>query len=175
MKASRRFEYFARRKQSLWRDQQGSALIESAVAIPVLIALVSGVFEFSWFFYQQHLVTIGLHDGVSYLAQSPDACNPASRTWKSEQQHAKTLATSGSFIAGASRVPGWTAEMVTIQCAKIDNPIDSNGLNRFRGGSVYVVTASTKFSYPSLGFFDLLHLGVPVISASYSERAIGSR
>jgi len=141
----------ARRERSLWLDQQGSALIEGAVVMPLLIALVFGVFEFSWLFYQQHLVAIGLHDAADYLARSPDPCNSASRTWKAEQQ------------------------MVTTKCSKIDNPVGRNGLSRFRGASVYVVTASTQFTYPSLGFLNLLHLRSPVISASYSERAIAAR
>ena len=38
-------DMFARRERSLWRDQQGSALIEGAAVIPLLIALVFGVFE----------------------------------------------------------------------------------------------------------------------------------
>jgi Flp pilus assembly protein TadG len=65
MKESGRSDMFARRGKSLWRDQQGSALIEGAVMVPLLIAFFSGVFEFSWFFYQQHLVAIGLHDAAS--------------------------------------------------------------------------------------------------------------
>src|SRR5262249_50171783 len=151
----------ARRQRLFWRDQQGSALIEGALMIPLLIAFVFGVFEFSWLFYQQHLIAIGLHDGASYLTRSPDPCSLASRTWKVEQQHAKNLATRGSVSGGVARVKGWTAEMVTIQCTKIDNPVGDNGLNRFRGASVYVVTASTKFVDPSLGFLDLLHLRAP--------------
>ena len=175
----------ARREPSLWRDQRGSALIEGALLLPLLIALVFGVFEFSWLFYQQHLVEIGLHDAVDYLARSSDPCNAVSHTWKTEQQHAKNLATSGSFTVGPpstnnhgpveARVRGWTAEMVTTKCSKIDNPVERNGLSRFRGASVYVVSASTQFTYPSLGFLSLLHLKSPVISASYSERAIGGR
>ena len=164
-----------RREPSLWRDQRGSALIEGAALIPLLIALIFGVFEFSWLFYQQHLVAIGLHDAANYLARSSDPCNAVSRDWKTEQQHAKNLATSGSLTGGAARVRGWTAEMVTTRCTKIDNPAERNGLSRFRSASVYVVTASTQFTYPSLGFLSLLHLGSPVISASYSERAIGGR
>jgi Flp pilus assembly protein TadG len=164
-----------RRQPSLWRDQRGSALIESAVLLPLLIAFVFGVFEFSWLFHQQHMVAIGLHDAVGYLARSSDPCNAVSRAWKTEQQHAKNLATSGSLIGGAARVRGWTAEMVTTKCTKIDNPVERNGLSRFRGASVYVVTASTQFTYPSLGLLGLLHLKSPVISASYSERAIAAR
>jgi hypothetical protein len=64
---------------------------------------------------------------------------------------------------------------VTTKCSKIVNPVGPNGLSRFRGASVYVVTAATEFTYPSLGFLNLLHLRSPVISASYSERAIAAR
>ena len=97
------------------------------------------------------------------------------RAWKAEQLHAKNLATRGSLSGGAARVRGWTAEMVTTKCSKIDNPVEPNGLSRFRSASVYVVTAATEFTYPSLGLLSLLHLRSPVISASYSERAIGAR
>jgi hypothetical protein len=166
---------FARREHSLWRDQQGSALIEGAVMVPLLIAFFYGVFEFSWFFYQQHLVAIGLHDAASYLARSSDPCNPTSPAWKVALQQAKNLATSGSISAGAARVRGWTAESVIPQCTKIDNPIGTNGLSRYRGSSIYVVTVSTKFTHPSLGFLALLKLRPPVISASYSQRATEPR
>ena len=166
---------FAQREPSLWLDQQGSALIEGAAVIPLLIALVFGVFEFSWLSYQQHLVAIGLHDAADYLARSPDPCNAVSRAWKAEQLHAKNLATRGSLSGDAARVRGWTAEMVTTKCSKIDNPVGPNGLSQFRSASVYVVTAATEFTYPPLGLLSLLHLRSPVISASYSERAIGAR
>jgi hypothetical protein len=166
---------FARRGKSLWRDQQGSALMEGAVMVPLLIAFFSGIFEFSWFFYQQHLVAMGLHDAASYLARSSDPCNPTSRAWKVELEQAKNLAASGSISGGAARVRGWTAESVIPQCTKIDNPTETNGLSRYRGSSIYVVTVSTKFTYPSLGFLSLLKLRSPVISASYSQRAIEPR
>jgi TadE-like protein len=175
MKASARSDTFVRREQALWRDQQGSALIEGAIMVPVLIAFFFGVFEFSWFFYQQHLVAIGLHDAASYLARSSDPCNPTSPTWKVELQQAKNLATSGSISGGAARVRGWTTDSVTPQCTKIDNPIETNGLSRYRGSSIYVVTVSTKFTSSSLGFLAPLKQRSPVISASYSQRAIEPR
>jgi Flp pilus assembly protein TadG len=175
MRAFARSDMFARREQALWRDQQGSALIEGAVMVPLLIAFFSGIFEFSWFFYQQHLVAIGLHDATSYLARSSDPCNPTSHAWKVELEQAKNLATSGSISSGAARVRGWTTESVTPHCTKINNPIGTNGLSRYRGSSIYVVTVSTNFTYPSLGFLALLKLRSPVISASYSQRAIEPR
>ena len=115
-----------------------------------------------------------LHDASSYLARSSDPCNPASSAWKIELEQAKNLATSGSISGGPARVRGWTTNSVTPHCLKIDNPIGANGLSRYRG-SIYVVTVSTKFTYPSLGFLALLKLRLLVISASYSQRAIELR
>jgi hypothetical protein len=166
---------FMRREQTFRGDERGSALIEAAILMPLLITLLAGVFEFSWFFYQQHLVAIGLHDAVNYLARSADPCNPTSRVWKTEQEHAKNLATSGTIKGGPPRVRGWLPTMVKLQCSKVDNPIEMNGLSRYRDSSVYTVAASTEFTDPSLGFLNLLRLRAPVISASYSERAIEQR
>ena len=46
--------------RSLWRNGEGSALIEGAIIVPFLLVLVLGVFEFSWLFYQQHLISTGI-------------------------------------------------------------------------------------------------------------------
>ena len=65
-------------------------------------------------------------------------------------------------------VKGWTSDMVALRCMAIDNP------GTYRGGEViHVITASSRFSDPSLGFFALLRLPPPFISAAHSERAIG--
>jgi Flp pilus assembly protein TadG len=36
---------------SFWRDEDGSALVEATIVMPLLLSLFLGVFEFSWFFY----------------------------------------------------------------------------------------------------------------------------
>jgi hypothetical protein len=154
-------------------NDEGSALIEGAIVVPVLCVLLFGVYEFSWFFYQQHLISTGLRDAARYLARLPAPCNPTSFTWYIDQASAKNLATSGSIGGGATRVKGWTAANVRLDCTPIDNPRPS-GLSVFRGGSViYVVTASTRFTDPALGFFGFLGLKSPSISVSHSERVIG--
>jgi hypothetical protein len=164
-----------RKVHLFWVNNEGSALVEGAVVVPLLIIFLSGVFEYSWLFYQQHLISIGLRDAVAYLARLPDPCNPASRTWLAAQEYARKLATRGSTEGVAPRVRGWTAEMVKPHCTKVDNPVGANGLRKYRGSSVYVVTMSTEFNYQPLGFFDLLRLRPPVISVSHSERAIELR
>jgi len=46
----------------LGHDETGSALVEGAILLPLLIVLFIGIFEFSWFFYQQHLISLGVRD-----------------------------------------------------------------------------------------------------------------
>src|SRR5215471_3686092 len=158
----------------LRKDEDGTALIEGAIVVPVLCILLFGVYEFSWFFYQQHLVSTGLRDAARYLARANAACNPDSGGWIVDQAGARNLATTGSILGGAVRVKGWTAPAVRLTCTPIDNPITPSGLNAYRGRPViYVVTASTRFADPALGFLGLLGLTAPAISVSHSERVIG--
>jgi hypothetical protein len=160
--------------QSLSGDKDGSALVEGAVLVPLLFVLLFGVYEFSWFFYQQHLVSTGVRDAARYLARVIDSCNAFSPAWAIEQVYAKNLATTGSINGGPERVRGWTAAMVTPRCTAIDNPIGADGLSIYRGSYVInVVTVSTRFTESSLGFLGFLHLPALVISVSHSERAIG--
>jgi hypothetical protein len=173
MNAARRV-VSARDIRALWREQDGSALLEGAVVMPLLLALMLGVYEFSWYFYQQHLIAVGVRDAARYLARSSDPCDATSARWASEAVNAENLATTGFATGGPARVKGWTAGMVAIECTPIDNRTGLDGLRAYRGGSViYVVTVSTKFTDPSLGFFGIFGLRPPVISVSHSERVIG--
>ena len=147
--------------------------MEGALLLPLLFMLLFGIYEFSWFFYQQHLASTGVRDAARYLARVAYPCEP-SRAWAAEQTHASNLAATGSIDGGAARVKGWAPAMVISRCTAVANPIEDDGLPAYRGvGAVYVVTVSTRFVDPSLGFFGFLGLRPPFISVSHSERAVG--
>ena len=153
--------------QSLWRNGEGSALIEGAIIMPVLLILALGVFEFSWLIDQQHLISTGIHDAARYIARS---ANPNDLTI---QKHAKNLATTGAIDGDTARVKGWTTRDVTITYASVNNSVGTNGLTPFRGGAVIQsVTVSTTFSVPSLGFFGFLGLKPPALTVRHQERVI---
>lgn len=159
---------------SLKRDRKGSALVEGAILVPVLIVLLFGVFEFSWFFYQQHVISTGIRDAARYLARSPNPCDPGSPVWEVALANAKNIAASGLIGGGPARVKGWSAATVVVRCSEVDNSPPARGQSPFRGGEVvYVVTVATKFTDPSLGLFGVLGLPKPIISISHSERVIG--
>jgi Flp pilus assembly protein TadG len=154
--------------QSLWRNGEGSALIEGAIIMPVLLILVLGVFEFSWLIDQQHLISTGIHDAARYIARS---ANPTDLTI---QKRAKNLATTGAIDGDTARVKGWTTRDVEITYASVNNSVGTNGLTPFRGGAVIQsVTVSTIFTVPSLGFFGFLGLKPPALTVSHQERVIG--
>jgi hypothetical protein len=154
-------------------DDAGSALVEGAVLLPLLIILFLGVFEFSWFFYQQHVASVGVRDGARYLARLRHSCEPEQPTWPLAEADARNLAATGSIAGNTTRVAGWTPAMVTIRCTPIVNP-GAGGEIHYRGGNIiFVVTVATRFADPSLGFFGLLGLDAPTIAVSHSERVIG--
>jgi Flp pilus assembly protein TadG len=156
------------------RDEGGAALVEGAILLPLLVVLFVGIFEFSWFFYQQHLASLGVRDAARYLARLPDPCEATAPRWIAAETRARNLAATGAVEGGAARVNGWTAAMVTANCRPVANVIGLDGLPSYRGGpAIFVVTVATRFRDPTLGFFGLLGLAAPQISASHSERVIG--
>jgi len=166
--------FVERVKKASVADEEGSALLEGAIIIPVLCVILFGIYEFSWFFYQRHVISTGLRDAARYAARLPSSCNQSSPEWPTIQAFARNLATTGSVGGGALRVSGWTSAAVRLDCSAIENSNELGGARSYRGGAmVYVMTASTRFREPTLGLFGFLGLPAPTISVSHSERVIG--
>jgi Flp pilus assembly protein TadG len=160
--------------RSLSHDTRASALVEGAIVMPLLVVLLFGIYEFSWFFYQQHVISYGLRNAARYLARARDPCILNSPSWNEATRIAKNLAATGSPSGGQDRVKGWSGTQIVVSCSSIENQTFSQSNNFYRGGAiVYVVTVATRFVDPSLGFFNLLGLQLPVISLAHSERVIG--
>jgi adhesin HecA-like repeat protein len=149
--------------RSILRDDRGAALAEAAIVLPVFLLLVGGVYEFGFYLYQEQLATSGVEDAARYLAL---VSNPTSAI---SQIEAKNLAVSGSLNGGPSRVSGWSTSDVSVNVDSVDN---SEGTYS-SGPTVQVVTVSTSFPDPTLGFFTLLHIRPPTISVSHQERILG--
>jgi Flp pilus assembly protein TadG len=149
--------------KSVWQSDHGAALVESAIILPVFLTLVGGVYEFGFFLYQEQLATSGVRDAARYLTLAAD---PTSVT---NQNDAKNLAVTGSINGGTPRVSGWTPSDVSVAVTSVDNSAGT-----YSGGStIWIVTVSTSFVDPSLGFFGLLGLNRPTISVSHQERFVG--
>lgn len=156
---------------SLRQDTEGSVLVEATILTPVLFSLMFGVFEFSWYFHKQQLVESGVRDAARYLSRvAQDNTNPCTLTTPANYAaNARNIAVTGVVSGGTARVTGWTTGSVTLSCAAV-----SNSSGTYSGGAtLYIITATTNFADPALGFFGMLGLTTPNLSASHSERSIG--
>jgi len=149
--------------KSLYRADRGSALLEGAIALPVFLTLVCGVYEFGFYLYQQQLIASGVRDAARYLALTDNPNNP------DYQLAAKNLAVTGGIRGGTARVQGWSTDDVTVDVSAVDNAAATYS----SGAMIQIVTVSTHFIDPSLGFLVLLRLTAPVIDASHQERYVG--
>jgi len=155
---------------SLWMVENGSAIVEAAIALPVLFALVAGAYEFGYLFYQEQLITSGVRDGARYLALSPD---PRNTTF---QGCAKNIAVFGSTSGGGTaRLSGWSTANVSVSLDLVNNSSGTyNGGLTINGTQVIpVITVSTTVVDQSLGFLSLIGLNAPTINVSHQELWVG--
>jgi Flp pilus assembly protein TadG len=156
------------------RDQEGSALLEGAVLVPVLFALIFGVLEFSYYFYQQHLVSTGVRDAARYLARVQDPTAAAAQTT------AQNLAATGSPEGGPSRrTRGFDPAEVTVSFSFVANAL-VNGTRPYRQSSdpdhpdsLRIVNVTGSFTWAPLAFWGFLGFGTKSITVTHSERWIG--
>ena len=162
------------------KDDEGSALLEGTIVVPVLFTLVFGVLEFSYYFYQHHLVTTGVRDAARYLARVRDPNNGAAQTI------AQSLASTGSPIPGSTvrRVKGFDPAEVNITVTPIANvPGGICGVDACREpepppsapapGFLHRVTVTGNFTWAPLGMWGFFGFGNVNITVTHSERWIG--
>ena len=157
-------------------DQEGSALVEGAVLVPVLFALILGVLEFSYYFYQQHLVSTGVRDAARYLARVVDPTDPAAQTT------AQNLAATGSPNGGsARRTKGFDPSEVTFIFTLVPNaPVGTPPIRPYRRSSdpdlpdsLRIVNVTGSFTWAPLGMWGFFGFGTKSVTVTHSERWIG--
>jgi len=144
--------------------------------MPFLCALFFGVYEFSWFFYKQHLVSTGVRDAARYLARALDPNNPTAPTnaispsYATATPWAKNLAVRGTTdTSGTLRVSGWAASDVSTFL----DPVANSGGAYLAPDPVYIVRVQTTFTPSTLGLLGYFGLSAPTISVTHRERLIG--
>ena len=145
-------------------DIAGSALLEGAVVTPFLCVLCFGVFEFSYYFYQQHVMATGVADAARYIAR---ACDPTATATVTSAQN---LASTGSTAGGTGRrVTGWDPAEVNVAFTNVDNSAGT-----YRGpNTIRIVNVIGNFTYVPLGFWGYFGFSIPVVQIAHSERVIG--
>jgi Flp pilus assembly protein TadG len=150
--------------RGFWDNSDGAALVESAIILPVFLALVGGVLEFGFYLYQEEMISSGVRDATRYLTLTAD---PSSAI---NQSRAKNLAVTGSVDGEASpRIAGWTTSDISVSVDILNNESGNYG----GAAAIEIITVSTRVADSGLGFFGLLGIKKPAIDASYQQRFIG--
>jgi hypothetical protein len=160
----------------LRKDEKGSALVEATILTPVLMLLVFGVLEFSYYFYQQHIASTGVEDAARYLAHIADP------TDANAQLIAQNLAATGYATGGPLRTTGFQASDVVISFSFVPDAIDPvTGLRPYRQpvdpttpDTVRLITVTGSFPWSPLAlFWGYLGFGAKIISVTHTERWLG--
>lgn len=69
-------------KQPKRRRERGQAMVEFALILPVLLALLCGIIDFGWLYYNQLTLTNAAREGARYAVIHYDP----STTWREDAQ-----------------------------------------------------------------------------------------
>ena len=144
-------------------SQQGLAIIELALVLPLLTLLLFGFIEVGRALYQQNMLTKALSTGARFISRAPDAvtpdCQPGT-AWLQVVEQARTL------IA----YPGAGDQLLL-------NGLDNGEALDFsvsRAGTVCVIRVEASLAYAAIaGIIPMLNDGRFGLSASVEERYIG--
>jgi hypothetical protein len=141
--------------------EDGAAMLEAVIILPVFVILAAGFFEFGALLYNKIKVETGLRDIARYVARCQDASYGCS-------------AADATDIAVLGRLYRWEPGNVNVEFRYVANDDGSgNPIYNERDSDVDIVVVTTEFDY--IGGPLLRIAGIPIlrITAQHEERYIG--
>lgn len=147
---------------ALIKSRNGSAAVEMALVMPMLLTLMFGSFELGNYFLENHVVAKAVRDGARYAARRSFADYTSCAASDDVITKTRNLTRTGQITGGASRIYGWTdPETITISVScngsytgGIYNGITNTVGSSITGAPVITVTADVPYHslFGSIGF-----------------------
>jgi len=161
----------------LFGAENGAALIEFTVLMPLLFALMAGFIEFGMAMQRHHLVQKSLRDSTRYLAQVPgfDATTPIDATPcnnapTGQALIAKNLAIYGNIDGtGTPKISGWGYDGVCV-IGPTSRSVTFNGVTT----EVLVVQMTAQAPYNDFGFLSVLGFTGINLNGSHEQAYLGN-
>src|SRR5436190_1625070 len=105
-----------RRASLLATDRSGSAAVEMALALPLLLALMFGSFELGNYFLSEHVVQKSVRDAARYaarLSMTNYDCSSATVATAAQQQ-IRNVARTGDPSGTSARLRNWVDSNTTV-------------------------------------------------------------
>ncbi|WP_287284202.1 TadE/TadG family type IV pilus assembly protein [Mesorhizobium sp.] len=164
------------------RDHRGTALVETALILPLMVPLTAGVFEFGNLIHQKLLMEAGLSDAARFAARCNTQLYANAGLVIDCDDIATNIAVFGNAAGtGSARISGWQKADVTVTVADpVSNPldchnaVDSAGVVQYRSttAQVCIVRATGTLDYNDIGMLSLLDIGPITLSSFHEERLI---
>ena len=161
-----------RRTSSFQRDTRGTASVEMALMLPMLVVLLFGGLEGGYYFWSEHRVVKAVRDGARYAGrQSFDQYNcTTTSTTTATRDAIKNLTRTGTLDGtGAPLIPGWVDGNTTVTVAPC-NTATATGLFLTEANGAIRVTVSTDVAYRSL--FSSLGFTTATLRLRASQQAV---
>jgi hypothetical protein len=162
------------RRRSLLDGESGTAAVEMALLVPMLIVLLFGGFEAGHFVWTQHKLVEAVRDGARFASRLSisQLCDQDSVVMSEDTEgEIKLLTRTGQLTntSTLSKVPGWTDAEVTVEIRCNAEQFVDTGIYSDLGFKGPIVRVSANgVTYPSL--FNGLGI-IPRISLSASSNA----
>ena len=161
-----------RRTSSFLRDTRGTASVEMALMLPMLMALLFAGMEGGYYFWSEHRVVKAVRDGARYAGrQSFDQydCSAASTTTATNTAIRNLTRTGTLNGSGAPLIPGWADAQTTVTVAPC-NTATATGLFLSQANGAVRVTVSADVPYRSL--FSSLGFTTATLRLRASQQAV---
>ena len=144
------------------RCRKGSAAIETAFTLPIVLTLGFAAADAGWLLSQTHRMKSGLAAGAHLLARSRD--------FAAAEDGAKRLAVTGQIApGGTARVKGWTPADVDVSYRLV-----ANAGGAYSGGAqVRVVRLESDLAYDGFGLLRMAGVNAVTMRAEHEERWTG--
>ena len=153
--------------------EDGAAMLEALLVLPVILILAAGIFEFGAVLYYKLEMETGLRDAARYLARCKDITAPlGSPVFGCSEAQARSIAAYGAS-GSTPRVPGWAPGDVTISYRTIANPIVGGEATYNSTSDVLIVVASSDINYAGGNLLALVGIPFVQMAARHEERYIG--
>jgi len=113
-----------------YQCKRGSAAVEMALVLPILLVLMFGAFEVGNYFLDSHLLAKAIRDGARYASRSlplQDTCANTIANVSTVRKNTQNIVTYGTLNPTKTDTPpltGWTTQKVEVKfrCDKTGSP-----------------------------------------------------
>ena len=87
--------------------ENGGAVVEFAIVLPIFLALLFGAVDYGWYFYQRYAMAAAVRDGIRNGLQQLSTATPPADAWNVAKLRAIAVLTTSNTIPNPGTAVTW--------------------------------------------------------------------